>query len=122
MPGRGWAGSHGPGGEEIAVGLLGGGDLGDDLVQVPVERRIGMDHQGIGGALDGLVDVGVVVALALVGPLDQAAGDGEVVDRGRSPRIFLKRNGIVTVRFVSMRGSQKASVTWTWVNGTGRMG
>ncbi len=35
---------------------------------------------------------------------------------------FLKMAGIVTVRFVSIRGAQNASVSLTAVNGTGAMG
>jgi len=35
---------------------------------------------------------------------------------------FLNANGMVTVRFVSILGAQKPSLTWTAVNGTGFTG
>jgi hypothetical protein len=53
-------GVDGPGRVEVAVLLLGGGDLLDETVQVRFQLGIGLDAQRVGGALDHLVDVGVV--------------------------------------------------------------
>ena len=54
----------GPRGVEVAVLLLGGGDLRDQGVEVRLQLRIRLDAQRVGGALDHLVDVGVVEGIA----------------------------------------------------------
>ena len=77
------AGAGRPRRVEVTVGLLGRRDLGDDPVEIAVELRVGMDHQRIRGAFDRFIDVRIVIALALVLGLQQAAGDGEVVDPPR---------------------------------------
>ena len=69
---------------EVAVVLLGGRDLRDDLVDVALEPGVGAKAQRVGGALDHLVDVGVVEAeepheVAL----REAPGDREVGDAAR---------------------------------------
>ena len=49
---------------DVAVGLLRGGDLRDQAVDVGVELRIRVDVERVGRALDDLVDVGVVERIA----------------------------------------------------------
>ena len=73
---------------EVAVRLLGRGDLGDEPVDVFFELRIGMGRQGIGGRFDGLVDIGVVegeagAELAVRGPAERSLGQLEVLDPAR---------------------------------------
>ena len=47
-------------GVEIAVGLLRGGDAGDDGLELGLQLRIGADAEAEGRAFEDLVDVGVV--------------------------------------------------------------
>ena len=53
---------------EIAVGFLCRRDDRDEIVEPSVERGIGSDRERVRRRFDDLVDVGVVVALALVVP------------------------------------------------------
>src|SRR5204863_6073990 len=50
----------GAGGVQVPVLLLGSRDLGYEVVDVGFELRVGRDGEGVGGAFDDLVDVGVV--------------------------------------------------------------
>jgi len=70
----------GLGRELLTFGFLGGGDPGDDAVEVLFELRNGMDLKAVDGALDDLIHVGVVVMSALELSFLQAGGDREVVD------------------------------------------
>jgi len=65
---------------EVAVGLLGGGDPGDDLVDLPVEVRVAVGLEQVGSALQHLVDVGVVEVNALKAAFHEAAGLGEIAE------------------------------------------
>jgi len=49
-------------------------------VEPGVQQRVGMLGQGVGRGLDGLEDVGVVVAQSLEGAVLELAGHGEIVD------------------------------------------
>ena len=73
---------------EVAVGLLGGGDLGDETVDMLIELGVGVRRQGIGGRFDDLVDVGVVegeagAELPAWGPGLGGFGQLEVLDPAR---------------------------------------
>jgi len=81
-PGAGFFGST-ERGVEITVGLLGRGDDGDEVVELLVERGIGMRQERVRRRLDDLVDVRVVVALSLVLAGDLVRGLEEVVDPAR---------------------------------------
>ena len=73
-------GIDGAGGVEVAVLLLGPRDLGDEGVEIGVELGVGVAMQRIGGPLHHLEHVGVVEEDALVRPLHEPGGLGEVVD------------------------------------------
>jgi len=113
----------GPAGVQVAVVFLGRGDQGDQVVQVLFELGVRLDAQRVRGALENLVGVGIVERItAPVLAFFEAAGDGEVV---HAPVLFAlaeRAYGIVTVRFVSIRGAQNVSLSLTSVNGTGRIG
>ncbi len=53
-------------GVEVAVRFLRLRDDGDELVDLPVEHRIGMRGERVGRGFDHLVDVGVVVSMPFV--------------------------------------------------------
>jgi hypothetical protein len=79
-------GIDGAGRIEVAVALLGGRDLRDEPVQVGLQLRVRAHAERVGGALDHLIEVGVVEGIArrrLVGerlaPQDRG-GALEVVD------------------------------------------
>ena len=59
-------------GVQVAVGLLGGGDLGDHVVDGLLQRRVGLVGQRVGGPFEHLVHVGVVE----VDPLELALASG----------------------------------------------
>lgn len=66
---------------QVAVRLLGGGDDGDDAVQILVELRVVADGQRVGRALYHLVVVCVVERkVAPVLTFLQAGGDGKIVE------------------------------------------
>ena len=67
-------------GVQVSVGLLGGGDLGDYAVGGFFQGRIGISGQRVRGALQHLVDIGVVEVDAAEFALHQSAGLREVVD------------------------------------------
>ena len=67
-------------GVEVAVRLLRGGDLGDQIVEVGVQLRVGVDDQRVGGAFDDFEDVRVVEEAAFVVALQSAGRLGKVVD------------------------------------------
>ena len=112
---------------EVAVLLLRRGDLRDQSVDVRIEFRVGLHAERVDGALDDLVDVGVVERIrreavsASGSPRRTAAARSKFRTRPVSSS-FPKAKGIVTVRLVSIRGAQKASLTWTAVKGTGFTG
>ena len=127
-PGVRVGGIDGAGGVEVAVRLLRRGDLRDQAVDVGFELGIGLHAERVGGALDDLVEVGVVERIArrrLVrrrsSPRSAAAARSKLSTRPVSSH-FWKANGMVTVRLVSMRGAQKTSLKCTAVNGTGFTG
>ena len=65
---------------EIAVRLLRGGDLGNEIVEILVELRVGRDRERVSRALDDLIDIAVVERDALEPALHQSGGLGEVVN------------------------------------------
>jgi hypothetical protein len=66
---------------QVAVGLLGGGDLGDQIVQAPFKVLVGTHAQGVSSALDDLVYVGIVEGIyPPIGALQQPTGYRKVVD------------------------------------------
>ena len=70
----------------LAIGLLGGGKLGNPLVGLSLQDRVGIVHQAVGNALDSLVDIRVVEEDARVrslrygGLLEVAHAAGLVLD------------------------------------------
>ena len=73
-------GVDGAGGVEVAVLLLGAGDLGDEVVEVGIELGVAAEAQRAGGSLDHFEHIGVVEEDALVGARHEARRLGEVVD------------------------------------------
>jgi len=69
-----------PRGVEVAVRLLGGGDLLDDAVDVSFQRRIRLHLQGVGRPFDHLENIRVVELVADVGAGHLAGGFDEVSD------------------------------------------
>jgi hypothetical protein len=49
---------------QVTIGLLRGGDLRDEVVDVRLEFRVGVHGERVGGALDHLVGIGVVEGVA----------------------------------------------------------
>ncbi len=72
-------GMHGAEGVEVAVGFLRGGDAGDPAVERGLECRVLLHAEHVGGALDGLVGVGVVEGV------DGGRRDLEVLLTGGAP-------------------------------------
>ena len=70
----------GAGGVEVAVVLLRGGDAFVELVAVVAQLRVRLVGQRVGGALDHLVDVAVVVERPAVGRPLHAGGGVEVFE------------------------------------------
>ena len=110
-------------GVQVAVRLLSGRDLGDHVVELPVQRRVGLPRQGEGGAFDHFVDVRVVEPEhALERSLGLSGGHDEVLD---SPGALAALEVVLDgdrCRSVSIRGAQNASAISVWVNGTGWIG
>ena len=69
---------YGASGVEVAVEFLGGGDFGDEFVEVAVEFGVGVGGEGIGSALDDLEDVGIVEGGAAKFAGHEPGGFGEV--------------------------------------------
>ncbi len=101
--------------EDIAVRFLGLADQLDELVEPPLELRVGPDAERDGRGLHGLENVAVVVALAGVLPFLEPGGDPEIVDAaGLLVHLEKVRDGRRR-RFVSMRGAQSSSASLTFV-------
>ena len=73
-------GVDGAGGVKIAIGLLGGGNFGNEGVEILVELGVGLDGQGIGGAFNDFIHVGIVEGDTAEGAGHELAGFGEVID------------------------------------------
>ena len=96
-------------GVEISVGLLGGGNLGDDLVDRLLQLGIGMGGQRIRGPFQHLVDVRIVEHEPLELALHEFGGLGEVVDPSGPPApLDVVRQRFV--RFISILGVQNSIV------------
>jgi len=71
----------GAGGIEITILLLGGGDEGDQAVQIGRQFFVLLHAEGVGGAFDDLVDIAVIEGVAALLPaLERSPGNGKVGD------------------------------------------
>ena len=126
-PGLGRRAADRPGGVEVAVRLLGGGDLGDEPVDVLLELGVGVRRQRVGGRLDDLVDVGVVegeaaAVLAVRGPAERGPGQLEVLDPARLLALLEDMgDGHGAVRFQARRPERVREVDVRERHGRGRV-
>ena len=105
-------------GVEIAVRLLGGGDVVDDGVGPLLQVGVALVGQRVGDAFEDLVDIGIVVERPSCLPFSSPAATAKFWMR---PVISHWRRlaSTVEMRLMRRRWLQKSSLMWTSGNGMG---